>query len=53
MPAPRLQLTDERGGEISFATRTPTDLDVILADAARGVETTGSGTFFMPEEATA
>ena len=53
MPAPRLQLTDERGGEISFATRTPTDLDVILADAARGLETTGSGTLFMPEEATA
>jgi dienelactone hydrolase len=53
MAPPTLQLTDERGGEITFATRTPTDLDVILADAAGSLATTGLGTLFMPEEATA
>ncbi|MBW2269212.1 MAG: dienelactone hydrolase family protein [Deltaproteobacteria bacterium] len=53
LPTPTLRLADERGGEIYFATRTPTDLDVILADAADGIATTGMGTLFMPEEAAA
>jgi dienelactone hydrolase len=53
LPPPTLRLTDEHGGEIYFATRTPTDLDVILADAAGSLPTTGMATLFVPDGASA
>lgn len=53
LPPPTLELTDERGGEIYFATGTPTDLDVILDGAPGSLVTTGIGTLFVPPEASA
>jgi dienelactone hydrolase len=51
-PAPAERLTDERSGEIYFASSSPFDLDVILAAPKLATPTTGLGTLFVPSEAT-
>lgn len=53
LPEPVEALSDERGGMIHFATRTPVDLDVLLADPTLARETTGMGTLFLPDGASA
>ncbi len=53
LPEPVEALREERGGVIHFASRTPVDLDVLIADPSLGRATTGIGTLFMPEAASA
>ena len=52
-PPPLERLTNEREGEIHFASASPFDLDVILGALDTAIPTTGVGTLFLPEEASA
>ena len=52
-PPPLERLTTEREGTVYFASSTPFDLDVILADPSLARPTTGTGTLFVPDEASA
>ncbi len=47
---PVADLSDGQSGEIYYATSTPFDLDVLLADPTR-MPTTGVGTLFLPAAA--
>ena len=47
-PPPLERLTDERAGEIRFATSTPFDLDVLLRAPELATPTTGIGTTIRP-----
>jgi len=53
-PAPAASLADGPGaGVLYFASGTPFDLDVLLAGDAGELPTTGTGTLFLPEAASA
>lgn len=51
-PAP-VALAADSAGEIFFETSTPYDFDVILRDMGSALPTTGRGTLFLPEGASA
>jgi dienelactone hydrolase len=51
-PSPVTDLSSGQSGEIYYATSTPFDLDVLLADHER-TPTTGFGTLFLPDAADA
>ncbi len=54
LPAPPADLADgPGGGTLHFASGTPFDLDVLLAGRADRLPTTGIGTFFLPDAASA
>ncbi len=51
LPPPLERLTDQREGIVTFASRTPFDLDVLLRAPEAAIPTTGIGTLFLPPEA--
>jgi dienelactone hydrolase len=52
-PPPLIELDEGASGRIYYPTATPFDLDVILAGMEDALPTTGVGTLFMPETASA
>jgi dienelactone hydrolase len=52
-PTPATQLSEQQSGEIFFASSTPFDMDVILNDPNVGLPSTGVGTLFLPDDASA
>jgi len=52
-PEPAKSLHEDQQGEIYFASATPYDLDVILDGMGTAIPTTGVGTLFLPEGASA
>jgi len=52
-PAPAKSLHGDQQGELYFASATPFDLDVIFDGMGNAIPTTGVGTLFLPEGASA
>ena len=52
-PKPIQKLSEQQSGNIYFASSTPLDLEVLLNDPNAGIPTTGVGTLFLPDNASA
>jgi dienelactone hydrolase len=53
LPAPQTSLVEDQSGLIYFPSETPFDFDVLLAGETVTPSTTGMGTLFLPEGASA
>jgi len=53
LPAPLEELAENQSGEVYFASATPFDFDVLIGDMSMAMPTTGMGTLFLPEGASA
>ena len=52
-PAPSERLSEDQQGRIYFRSSTPFDFDVLIGDPGNARPTTGVGTLFLPESASA